>query len=466
MLTQRFIQVRDQELKLNPPPWISETAYEEAFEMAHEAWYASQPDRIKALMVFSSFDEGGGELFYLPMANDISGLGAAEPASIFDDTPGMDLDGYIWMGNLKTLEDAGDLYLEEAFIHELAHRWSAYPQIDHPQLPADALLGRMSTHWSFLAHSENSVMEGNDWKQTINGDWYTHFANSRRPHFSPLDLYLMGVLPPQEVPPFPVVVSWDRVTPGWYAVDRAGPPAKRVGEVATLIGAQTVEVRIEDIIAGSGPRIPAARAVSPEDPVVWPIGVVLLSDIFHMVTLEELQQLQMRLEQMIEAFEEATGGRIKIELQVLGAGQEALGAECSTIYDCDRTVANACAALPGQTQNFCTARCESSQACGPSHCCVAGVCVTGSECGTPPPPPPPTMSAPDAGPKEALALDPESDGCLCVQGESSPSIGLGLWFLLGALGLLRSAGVRRGSPGNLGASQTRRHPRPRSSEAE
>lgn len=423
ILTPRFLFVRDNQLILPAPPWFSEDAYAVAFELARAAWYRTQPDRARTLLVLTTFREGGDALFYVPLANDIGGLGEGFPASIFDDTPGSSLEGYVWLGDLALLEAAGDDYFREAFIHEIAHRWSAYVRIADPNggPPSDLLLGRQRMHWSFLADTAGSPMEGNAWVRRDDGLYVTAFDSPLALRFSPLDLYLMGVLPPERVRPFQVITEWTVVDPARLSVAPSTEPAHRTGMHIALDARATEVITIEHVIAGSGPRTPPAVDVSPDSPLRWPIGVVLLSNGLTTTSLETLAALDRRLEDLARAFHEATGGRVVLDLTLEGAGTRPFGSPCSDLSVCDRSFSNRCAAIGARSATHCTRTCETDAECGLGFCCVlpeepgttppaaitARLCTPSERCDSTKAaqgdreseevrPPPPDLDAPDA----------------------------------------------------------------------
>lgn len=438
-LMPHFVYAQDAGLELPLPPWQTDAAYAEAFEIARRAWSASQPDYVRALMVFTSFDDGGKNLFYVPLANDVQGLGETQAARIFDDTPDSVLDGYIWMGSVERLLDAGEAYFREAFIHEIAHRWGSYAAVAHPDLATDALRGRQSSHWSFFVDTNGSPMEGNRWVRDAGG-MTTEFSTPPQFLFSPLDLYLMGVLPPEEVPPFAVIVDFSAVSPSWLMVAPDTPPAHRMGEPVVLLDAESVEVTIQDVVAGSGRRYPPAL----DRQVVWPVGAVYLSNNFDRPSLSDFAALDHRLAELALAFEDATGGRMVLDLQVQGAGLLPRGAGCSSLSACDRTQSDACRSPVEGEPAICTRTCESAAACGEDECCAAGFCAPVDVCrdtvG------PGTDGGP-AGSLEPTPPDPDAGGtdptCACSASRSNTEHPSWLW----ALGLFMMLRARPGARG-------------------
>lgn len=132
---------------------------------------------------------------------------------------------------------------------EVGHRWLAFVEFsNHDRQRSEALLGRGLSHWSFFLDSDASVMEGNDIEQQADGSFRTVAAVQR---YSPLDQYLMGLIPPQDVPPFFYVDNPINVRP---ARDREDAP-----EAGVTFNGTRREVRVQEIIEIHGPRSPGAQ---------------------------------------------------------------------------------------------------------------------------------------------------------------------------------------------------------------
>ena len=157
-------------------------------------------------------------------------------------TEGYASDGY------RTPYDEGLTY----FAHEIAHTWLAYASYlangQRTSMQTDPTGG---SHWAFVLHApapfswdsaENgSVMGGAFWRDNPDGTfsptvgWWTKAGG-----FSWLDLYLMGLATPEEVPDMFMLRDLQQLTS-----DRTGPYAGDK-EIVTM----------EQIIAAIGPRNP------------------------------------------------------------------------------------------------------------------------------------------------------------------------------------------------------------------
>jgi hypothetical protein len=137
--------------------------------------------------------------------------------------------------------------------HEMGHRWGAFvsAKVGGETIP----LG--PTHWArglqapvvfpYRRISEASAMGGGVWQDNFDGtytqlddDYYVPATG-----WSPLDLYLMGLAAPSDVPDF--FILRNLVQSG---TDRNGHP---------IFKADRTKVTIEDVIAVEGPRLPDAE---------------------------------------------------------------------------------------------------------------------------------------------------------------------------------------------------------------
>jgi hypothetical protein len=194
--------------------------------------------------------------------------------------------------------------------HELMHRWSAFALIqredlDDPTALVDASCG---CHWGGALHNpslssvgpiysgggytETSPMGGNVWVEHDDGT----FSREPKTYMPPsgasaLDLYVMGLLPPEEVPETFVLVDQEPV-----GDDR--------------IEARKVPVRIQDIIAASGVRMPPAHRAQRE----FRMGVYLLHEDGREPDPALLRQSADIAAEMARYFRAATGGRMIVRI--------------------------------------------------------------------------------------------------------------------------------------------------------
>lgn len=209
-------------------------------------------DEYDFVVVFTNFDfkmpEAEADGFYEGVKNDVKGIGR----DIFDNTAlygsAGHLQGTINMGNLAgkvsdPLDPGFDttLYI---LAHEMQHRWGSYVRFkDAAGNMSSALLGKDGDHWSYLLDSRGSVQYGNQWQDNGTGT-FTSIAAGK--YFSPLDLYLMGMIDKSKVPPM-------------LLIDNPAIDPKKMPEIGVTISGTARTVTIDDIIAAEGERVPSAK---------------------------------------------------------------------------------------------------------------------------------------------------------------------------------------------------------------
>lgn len=215
-------------------------------------FYRTHQDDYDFLIFFTNFDyqmpttDTAG--YYLPIKNDVQGLGI----DLFDHSGLYGSDGHLQGSiDMRSLGENGSSPLDPAYTHtlntlehEVLHRWSAHVKF----LAADgsvseALLGPDRSHWNYLLDSNGSLQYGNDWRD--NGDG-TFTSVAIRQNYSPLDLYLMGMIDKSAVPPMLLIDS-----PAFNDV--------YLPKLGDTISGSARTVSIEQIIAAMGERIPAAN---------------------------------------------------------------------------------------------------------------------------------------------------------------------------------------------------------------
>jgi hypothetical protein len=249
-----------------------------------------------------------GDIFYVPVANDVRGIGYqhADPRELFDDSPDSRLEGVAFLNDFAYWKTRTNEFAYD-FNHEVAHRWGTRVQLSKPGVAANALLGRQEMHWSYFLDTQSSPLEGNTWTEL--GDRFradTPLASGR---FSGFDLYLMGVLPASEVAPqrllSPYALADESVDCRSNPLTAASPPQWCE---PVEIRAQPVTIGIEDIIAAEGERLPAADVV----PKVIDVSVVVLESGTKPFDPSECSALSQALQQRFIDFEQASGGRLKL----------------------------------------------------------------------------------------------------------------------------------------------------------
>jgi hypothetical protein len=144
------------------------------------------------------------------------------------------------------------------WAQEYAHRWGMFLLVRDPRLnqPSELLLGRDCSHYSRYVETQGSVMDGFSWKDNGDGS----FAQSERAvRLSNLDLYTMGLLDPEEVPPFFLI---DEI-PGFVHPGCGAEYARAPFPTETTVRGKRIDLTIDDLLFANGPRVAATEA--PED---------------------------------------------------------------------------------------------------------------------------------------------------------------------------------------------------------
>lgn len=217
-----------------------------------QEFFNTHLDEYDFLIIFSNFEfqmpPDEALAFYQPVKNDIQGIGQA----IFDHTAlygsASKLQGTVDMGTLAndaiSSENTADYEFSLNILsHEILHRWSAFINFeDESGKLSDALLGNDGSHWSNLLDTNASLQYGNDWRD--NGDG-TFTSVGVRTGFSPLDLYLMGMIDKSQVPPMLLIEN--------SSLDPTALP-----ELGQTVSGTARTVTIEQIIAAMGERVPSS----------------------------------------------------------------------------------------------------------------------------------------------------------------------------------------------------------------
>lgn len=247
------------------------------------------------------------DLFYLPIANDVRGIGYQhqDERELFDDSPDSLLEGIVFLGDVVYWQSHRDEFAR-AFNHELGHRWGARVHVVHDQLVPGALLGREEQHWSYFVDSAGSALEGNRWLAGSEGS-FTSATSLAEGAFSPLDLYLMGVLPAQEVPAFTLLVPAEDALGDdckEQLVSSSSPPQWCGPKSVRATG---LRLTIDDVIAAEGPREPLA--FTPREVTA---SVIVLASGRARFDAERCAVFHASLQERFAAFAEASAGRLRL----------------------------------------------------------------------------------------------------------------------------------------------------------
>ncbi len=216
-----------------------------------QEFHDTHPQIFDLVTIFtdSRYLQGSGAFaFFSSIQNHDEGIGL--PIFDFSEFFGSDkIQGFLMMESIvKYPADVNTDFLGtnntlDIMGQETGHRWMAYPRAVISGVPSTEILGRDLSHWNFFLDSDASDMEGNDWQDNGNGTFTTIAATEQ---FSKLDRYLMGLIPPSQVPPF-------------FLVRAAGNPGDAPAVGVTVTGTR-VDVTVDDVIAAEGARNPSSAA--------------------------------------------------------------------------------------------------------------------------------------------------------------------------------------------------------------
>jgi hypothetical protein len=244
-------------------------------------FFQSHPDSFDHLNLFLgfSYDLGGNTYAYeLNVKNEIQGIGmdVSDDSSYYGSNHR--LRSFLNMGTLTGSVNGFSRYPDDpnqlvpglgtnttvgVMGHESGHRWEAFTKFRDGATDSTAILGRDLAHWSFFFNSEGSVMEGNEILDRGADQGSTRFQTvGATDTYSHLDLYIMGLLTSESVPPTFLVQN-----PYGTFMDAASPPA-----IGVLFGGERKDLTIDSIILANGSRIslaPQAR-LSEDLPALFP----------------------------------------------------------------------------------------------------------------------------------------------------------------------------------------------------
>jgi hypothetical protein len=247
-------------------------------------------------------------IFYLPLENDVSGIGYAheEPTELFDRAPDRRLAGVAFLNDLPYWQGEPDEF-ETAFLHEIGHRWLARVHANIEGNDVD-LTGREGDHWSYFFDSGGSPLEGNLWLDGEGGAPPTAHTPAFPKRYSPFDLYLMGAFEADEVPPSRLLVPSAHDLSG--CDDLALGPATPPQTCAALeVPGTFVPVGIEDVIRAEGERSPSAA----EAPSTFTVAFLLLDPGGKDFDSDQCESLTTWTQRLVQLFADATEGRLILE---------------------------------------------------------------------------------------------------------------------------------------------------------
>jgi hypothetical protein len=142
------------------------------------------------------------------------------------------------------------MYAMSQIGHEMGHRWAAFvsAKVGAETIPLGPVHWDMGLQarvpFPYVRPTEASIMGGGVWQDNFDGTYTQLDDNYYVPAtgYSYLDLYLMGLISPAEVPDFFIL--------------RHLEPAGKDANGHRIFKAERTKVTIQDVIAAEGPRLP------------------------------------------------------------------------------------------------------------------------------------------------------------------------------------------------------------------
>jgi hypothetical protein len=213
-------------------------------------------DNFQAITTWLTFDDrrsSAAEAYEMPVKNEVEGLGRLP---IRDASAAFGSQGVLRsMLNMKTVGlRAGDTKESwtgalETWGQESAHRWMVFMLFRDPRNGriSDWLLGRDCAHYSRYVDTQASVHDGLAWQDNGNGTFTWTEANKR---YGDLDLYGMGLMAADEVPPFFLIDD----IPGYKYPATCRDYGALVRYPERTVSGTRVDITIDDVIAANGER--------------------------------------------------------------------------------------------------------------------------------------------------------------------------------------------------------------------
>lgn len=282
---------------------------------AARKFYLTHADDYQQLVVFTDRRLAGSSTFSYEQTiqNAVTGIGVDRFDVAAEYGSGGRLESFVLMDDIgKYPEDLNLVFLggESALSimgQEVGHRWLAQAVFQDGSSVSRELLGRDEVHWSFFMDTDGSHLEGNTIQDLGGGRFLTAETGVR---YCPLDQYLMGVRPPDEVPPFFFVRN-----PQGTGTSRGRAPQSGVGFSGTRRS-----VTIDEVVAAMGTRNPPAS----DPPAPWrqTFVFVAVDDPGKGGALDKIERFRRAWEPF---FASSTGGRWSASTSLRSEGPFHLG---------------------------------------------------------------------------------------------------------------------------------------------
>ncbi len=316
--------------------WYARDPFFVGYQAIEDGFLSVHADDSGFIAVYTTWELGGGVgAFFQSLANDIEGIGyehaaaidAIIPAPYFDDSPKSQVFGFMHMNDWKWhvlpgLKGLDERWISLVFGQELGHAWLSFVRFDDGD-PSTALLGRALAHWSFYLNTGGSPIQGHDWTDNQDGTF------TATPHdefqYSDLDLYLMGLMPAEEVAPwFLIEDPHDCVDSAKDDKSCAEASAFQFQAPSYTVSGTRRDFTIEQIIKFEGPRVPSYE----DAPKNFDISFLLIKRPDEVLCDDELEAIEAVIERSIEMWEGQTRGRATLTNRTEAAGRPRPGPSC------------------------------------------------------------------------------------------------------------------------------------------
>ncbi|HEY65683.1 MAG TPA: hypothetical protein G4O02_14045 [Caldilineae bacterium] len=254
-------------------------------------FYQYFPDRYDFLVVYPLFSHDRSDSsYYVRAQNRVKGIGLPEK----------DLSS--WFGSAGRLLGMAVVMpgtKPSLVLHEIGHQWSAYARFcedDGSHVESLYKLWQYApNHWTPLLNEEYGVVGGGKWIDNGDGTFTRAPAPTER-QYLPISLYMMGLIPAEEVKPL-TVIELDQ-EPGWW-------------QPGSMIKGHERTITIDQIICAEGERTPDVQSSQKAFNAAF---VVLVLEGEEPEDLERvLRGIESVRRKVPEAFARATGYRAQFD---------------------------------------------------------------------------------------------------------------------------------------------------------
>jgi MYXO-CTERM domain-containing protein len=222
-----------------------------------QRFYTRYDDVFDEIIVATTFNDEGAQAtaYEISAQNEARGIGR----KVFDQSAAwgsknkklfafVNMMQWTQFGNAEQIASSNSGFYP-VLAQEFAHRWLSFLRYtDVNGVVSLGMLGRDASHWASTLQAYGSVMDGNNFVDDGDG-WYSLKGSNFT--YSPLDLYGMGLVGKEEVPPFFLVR--DAVTDKGRKVN----PEQGLFGVVKIQGTRE-DITIDQVITAEGERSPQA----------------------------------------------------------------------------------------------------------------------------------------------------------------------------------------------------------------